>query len=297
VLVISGVQEGINVALQTIIDPGDEVILPNPYYYADPLGVLLAGGVPVYTTLSEVNDFRIDPEDVKSKITDRTKAIFYISPNCPTGSVFQKEDLEALAQIAIDHDLYIVTDEIYEKLVYDGEKHISMASLPGMKDRTLSMFGLSKAYAMTGWRVGYMTANRELMKTMIEMHSQLALCTSSIAQHAALAALTGPQDVVAEMLRDYEERRNVIAGGLNRAGLRIKPPKGSFYAYANIEDLGLTGLELATRLAKDGRVLGYPGTAFTHDESGADYIRFAYTKPAEDLIKAVERIHEIVKSL
>jgi aspartate/methionine/tyrosine aminotransferase len=135
------------------------------------------------------------------------------------------------------------------------------------------------------------------MKTMIEMHSQLALCTSSIAQHAALAALTGPQDVVEEMRKDYEERRNVIVGGLNGAGLKIKPPMGSFYAYANIEDLGLTGLEFAKRLAKDGRVLGYPGTAFTHDESGSGYIRFAYTKPAEDLKKAAERIQEIVKSL
>jgi aminotransferase len=297
VLVISGVQEGINVALQTLLNPADEVILPDPYYYADPLGVVLAGGVPVYTRLEEDLDFRINPEDVKAKITDKTKAIFYVSPNCPTGSVFQKEDLEEIAQIAVDRNIYIITDEIYEKLVYDDEKHISIASLPSIKDRTISMFGFSKAYAMTGWRIGYLTANRELMKTMIEVHSQLALCTSSIAQHAALAALTGPQDTVEEMRKDYEERRNVIASGLNRLGLKIKPPKGSFYAYANISDFGISGLEFAKRLARDARVLGYPGMAFTHDESGEKYIRFAYTKSTDELKTAIIRMGEVVKTL
>lgn len=297
VLVISGVQEGINIALQTLIDPGDEVILPNPYYYADPLGVVLAGGVPVYTELTEARDFRIDPEDVRSKITPKTKAIFYISPNCPTGSVFQKTDFEAIAQIAMENNLYVITDEIYEKLIYDNEQHISIASLPGMKDRTISMFGFSKAYAMTGWRIGYLTANREIMQTMIEVHSQLALCTSSIAQHAALAALQGPQEVIEIMRKEYEARRNILSEGLNRLGLAIKAPKGSFYAYANISSFGISGLEFATQLARDARVLGYPGTAFTHDEGGADYIRFAYTKSTEELQTAVDRIESVVNSL
>jgi len=297
VLVISGVQEGINIALQTLIDPGDEVILPNPYYYADPLGVVLAGGVPVYTELTEAHDFRIDPEDVRSKITPKTKAIFYISPNCPTGSVFQKTDFEAIAQIAMEYNLYVITDEIYEKLIYDDEQHISIASLPGMHDRTISMFGFSKAYAMTGWRIGYLTANREIMQTMIEVHSQLALCTSSIAQHAALAALQGPQEVIEIMRKDYEARRNILSEGLNRLGFAIKAPRGSFYAYANISSFGISGLEFATQLARDARVLGYPGTAFTYDESGANYIRFAYTKSTEELQTAVDRIESVVNSL
>ena len=297
VLVISGVQEGINVTLQTLINLGDEVILPDPYYYADPLGVVLAGGVPVYTRLEEGRDFRINPEDVKAKITDKTKAIFFISPNCPTGSVFKKEDLEEIAQIAVDQNIYIITDEIYEKLVYDGEKHVSIASLPGMKDRTISMFGLSKAYAMTGWRVGYLTANRELVKNMLEVHSQLVLCTSSIAQYAALAALTLPQDSVEEMRREYEKRRDIIVGGLNQLGFKVKSPRGSFYAYVNISGFGISSVELAKRLARDARVLCYPGTAFTFDESGEKYIRFAYTKSTDELRTAIERMKELVKTL
>lgn len=296
VLVTPGVQEGINVALLTLIDPGDEVILPDPYYYVDPLGVLLAGGVPVYTRLEEGRDFRINPEDVKAKITDKTKAIFYISPNCPTGSVFKKEDLEEIAQIAIDRNIYIITDEIYEKLIYDGEKHVSIASLPGMKDRTISMFGMSKAYAMTGWRAGYLTANRELIKTMTEVHSQLVLCTCSIVQYTSLAALTGPQDCVEEMRKEYEERRDIIAGGLNQMGFKVKPPLGSFYIYANSSGFGMSSLELCKRFARDAKVLCYPGTAFTHDESGDKYVRFSYTRPKDELRTAVERMAEFVKT-
>jgi len=297
VLVIAGVQEGINVVLLTLINPGDEVILPEPYYYSDPLGVLLAGGVPVYTKLEEDRNFRINPEDVKRKITDRTKAIFYISPNCPTGSVFQKEDLEAIAQIAQERDIFVITDEIYEKLVFDGEKHHSIASFPNMKDRTISMLGFSKSYAMTGWRVGYLIANRDLIKNMIEVHGQLLIGANSIAQKAALAAITGPQDCVEQMRMDYERRRNYFVEGLNRLGFACKPPKGSFYVYANISKLGMSGFDLAKRLARDGGVIGYPGTAYTTDDSGEAYIRFSYTKTKDDLQTALGRIEKVVTNL
>jgi len=297
ILVTAGVQEGINVVLLTLINPGDEVILPEPYYYSDPLGVLLAGGVPVYTKLEEERDFRINPEDVKEKITDKTKAIFYISPNCPTGSVFQKEDLEEIAQIARERNIFIITDEIYEKLVYDDEKHCSIASLPNMKDQTISMLGFSKSYAMTGWRIGYLIANRDLIRNMTEIHGQLLIGANSLAQRAALAALTGPQECVEEMRREYEARRDLFVDGLNRFGFRCKRPKGSFYIYANISELGVSGFDLAKRLARDARVLGYPGTAYTTDESGDKYIRFSYTKTTDELRTALDRIEEVVQKL
>lgn len=297
VLVTAGVQAAINVVMLTLINPGDEVIMPEPYYYSDPLGVMLAGGVPVYTKLKEDRNFRVDPQDVRKKITEKTKAICYISPNCPCGSVFLREDLEKIAEIALEKKIFIITDEIYEKLIYDEEKHFSLASLPEIKEQTVSMFGFSKAYAMTGWRIGYLTANRELVRNMLEIHSQLLICANSVSQKAALAALNGPQDSTEEMRREYEKRRNLFVTGLNRVGMRCKPPKGSFYVYANISKLGISGFELAKRLAKEVRVIGYPGTAFTKDNSDDNYIRFAYTKTVEKLKIAIERIEDFVRKL
>ena len=269
--------------------------MPNPYYYADPLGIFLAGGVPVYTELREERDFRIDPQELRSKITDKTKAIFFINPNCPAGSVFTKEDLEGIAQIAIEHDLFILTDEIYEHLVYDGVERHSIASLPDMKNRTISMFGFSKTYAMTGWRVGYTHAPPEVMKNMIEIHSQMVLCTNAIAQHAALAALTGPKTTIEDMRRKYERRRDILINGLQRLGFKISAPKGAFYAYANISKFGHSGLEFAKRLARDGKVLAYPGTAFTHGDSGKDYVRFSYTRSRVELQTALDRIENVYR--
>jgi aminotransferase len=297
VLVTAGVQEAINVVMLTLVEPGDEVIMPEPYYYSHPLGVILAGGVPVYTQLKEDRNFRINPDDVRDKITSKTKAIIYISPNCPTGSVFLKEDLEKLAEIALENKVFVVTDEIYEKLVYDGEKHFSIGSLPDVKNQTISMFGFSKAYAMTGWRIGYLTANSNLVRNMVEIHGQLTICANSIAQKAALAALTGSQDYVEEMRKEYEKRRNVIVSGLNKLGIKCEYPKGSFYIYANISGFGVSGFEFAKHLAKEAKVIGYPGTAFTTDESGPDYIRFAYTRTIDKLETAIERIETVVNKI
>lgn len=297
VIVTAGVQEAINVALLTLVEPGDEVIVLDPYYYVYPLGVMLAGGTIVYTQLREENDFRLDLEDVRRKITSKTKAIIYTSPNCPTGSVFPREDLEALAELAAEHQFYILTDEIYEKLIYDGAEHISIASLPTARDFTISMFGFSKAYAMTGWRVGFMVGPAELIRTMLEVHSQLVLCTNSIAQHAALAALEGPQEPVEEMRKDYERRRNAFVDGLVRLGFRCKRPLGSFYVYANITGFGMKASDLAKLLASEARVVGYPGSAFTDSPDGERYLRFAYTKDMDSLMLALERMEKVLARL
>ncbi len=297
ILVTAGVQEAINVALLALVNPGDEVIMPDPYYYVDPLGVMLAGGTPVYTHLREENDFRLDVDDVKSKITANTKAIIYISPNCPTGSVFPREDLQTLAELCAERRIFILTDEIYEKLIYDGTEHCSIASLPAAQDITISMFGFSKAYAMTGWRVGFLVASAELVRTMLEVHTQLVLCTNSIAQHAALAALEGPQDCVEEMRRDYETRRNTLVEGLNRLGFKCKRPPGSFYVYSNVTGFGMPASQLAKILAKDARVVGYPGSAFTNGDDGENYLRFAYTKDIDSVRLALERMEKVVETL
>jgi len=234
---------------------------------------------------------------IKDKINSKTKAIIYISPNCPTGSVFPEEDLKSLAEIALENEIFIITDEIYENLVYDGEKHISIGSLSELKDQTISMFGFSKAYAMTGWRIGYLTASGNLVKNFVEIHAQIAICANSVAQKAALAALTGPQECVEKMRKEYEERRNLFARGLNDLNIRCQNPKGSFYVYANISELGISGLEFAKKLAEEAKIISYPGTAFTTDESGPSYIRFAYTKTQDRLKTAIERIETVVNKI
>ena len=297
ILVTAGVQEAINVAFMTLVNPGDEVIIPEPYYYSHPLGVVLAGGLPVFTRLKEEMEFRIDPEDVRSKVSAKTKAIAFITPNCPTGAVFQREDLEEIVKIAIEHNLYVITDEVYENIIYDGQKHWSIASLPDAREYAVSMFGFSKAFAMTGWRIGYMTATRELIKNMVEIHGQLTICTNSIAQKAALEALTGDQACVEEMRDGYQERRNLFVTGLRELGFGCELPKGSFYVYANVSRWGWSGLDFAKHLAKEAKVLMYPGTAFTEHESGRNYVRFAYTRPIEELQEALDRIGRIVTHL
>lgn len=296
-IVIAGVQEGINVALLTLVNPGDEVIMPQPYYYADPLGVIMAEGKPVYTQLREENHFRIDFKDLKGKISRRTKAFFYISPNCPTGSVFTKEDLEELAEIAREKDIFMISDEIYEDLIYDGRRHVSIASLPGMKDYCISLFGFSKTFAMTGWRIGYMIGPESVVSRMKEIHTQITLCPNSIAQRAAYEALRAYDNTVNEIQKIYEERRNMFVKGLNELGFRCEPPAGSFYVYCNISSLGMSGLELAKRIAKEARVLGYPGVSYTEDNSGDPYIRFAYTVSKEKLRMALDRLKEFVRNL
>jgi aspartate/methionine/tyrosine aminotransferase len=224
VLVTSGVQTAINVAMLVLVNPGDEVIMPQPYYYSDPLAVLMAGGKPVYTQLREENDFRIDFDELETKITPRTKAFFYISPNCPTGSIFTREDLERLAQIAKRKHIFMISDEIYENLVYDRMEHVSIASLPGMKDYSISMFGFSKTFSMTGWRIGYMIGPEFVMNRMREIHAQLTICPNSIAQKAALAALKDQERCAREIRDVYQERRDVFIKGLNEVGFRCKPP-------------------------------------------------------------------------
>ena len=297
VLVTAGVQEAINHTMLSILEPGDEVIIADPYYYSHALAVIFSGGIPIYTELKENRDFRADPEDIEKKVTSKTKAMLLIDPNCPTGSLLTMEDLNAVAQIATRHGLFVVTDEIYEDLVYDGAKHYSIASFPGMKERTISTFGFSKSYAMTGWRVGYIVGSKDLMRVLKEVHAQLTICTNSISQKAALTALTGSQECVEQMRRSYESRRNLLAVGLNRLGIVCNPPKGSFYLYTDVSRFNLSSTEFAKLLARDAKVLGYPGTAYSLSKSSERYVRFSLTTSEEKLKEALERISSVTAEL
>lgn len=298
IIVTVGVEEAINVIMLTLINPGDEVIVPEPYYSPAFKAVKMVGGVPVYTQLREERDFRTDPEDVRKKITPKTKMIYCITPNAPTGGVMQKEDLDQITGIAQEKDLLVVTDEIYEKMIYDDEKHHSIASFPDMKDRTISMFGFSKAYAMCGWRIGYLTANPDLVKNMTAIHVQLVLMANSISQKAALEALTGPQDCVEEMRRDFQDRRDLMVARLNPLGIRCKPPKGSMYIYANVSELDMVGIDFARRLATEARVLAHPGTTYASSEGYEQYVRFNFTSVSMDELNiALDRIEEFVRKL
>jgi aminotransferase len=296
VLVTTGVQEGINLVMQTLLNEGDEVILADPCYMSYPQAIRYAGGIPVFVQVKEERDFRIDPEDVEDKVTSRTKLLVLVSPDNPTGAVLPKDDLEAIAEIALRHDLIVVSDEIYEKFIFGDHRHYSIASLPEMKERSIILNGFSKAYAMTGWRVGYIAADESCMEPIKRLHSNLVICANSIAQKAALAALTGPQHYVEEFRKEFERRMNLAVNGLNRIhGIKRNKPGGSFYIFPNVKSFKISSFQLAKHVAKDVKVLLYPGTAF--GKGGEGYLRLSLTTSQDNIKEALVRIKESLEKL
>ena len=289
ILVTAGVQEGINLVMQTLLNEGDEVIITDPYYMVYPKAVRYAGGIPVFVQVKEERDFRIDPEDVEKRISARTKALVLVSPDNPTGAVLLKEDLEEIAEIARRHDLIVISDEIYEKFIFGRRRYYSIMSFSEMKERSIILNGFSKAYAMTGWRVGYVVADESYMEHMKRLHSNLVICANSIAQRAALAALTDSQDCVKKFRKEFERRINLAVNGLNRIrGIKCKKPGGSFYIFPNVKSFGISSFQLAKHIVKDAMVLLYPGTAF--GKGGEGYLRLSLTTSRDNIEKALERI-------
>jgi len=296
ICVTAGVQEGINVVMHTILNPGDEVIIADPCYYTHITAISLAGGIPAQVPASEEREYRIDPEELGNSIKTRTKAILLVSPDNPTTSVLSKEDLKIISEIAVRNDLLVVTDEIYEKLLFDGLKHETIAAMPGMEERTIILNGFSKAYAMCGWRVGYIAAPEHIMRYITGMHSQFVIGANAIAQKAALAALTGPQDSLRKMVSEFQERRDVFVAGLNKIeGIKCKKPKGTYYVYSNIKDVGVSSLEFAKGAAKKANIILYPGTAF--GKNGEGYVRFSIVRKVEVLKEYLQRLEKYVESL
>ena len=292
-LVTVGASEALDAALRATLNPGDEVIYHEPCFVAYAPCIELAGGVAVPVATTDATDFRITPEMIETALTPRTKAIFLGYPNNPTGAVLDRSELAAIAAIAEANDLLVFTDEIYDRLVYGGHEHVAFSSLPGMRDRTVLLGGFSKAYAMTGWRIGYVAAPAELMVGIAKVHQYAIMCAPTAAQHAALAALEIGEPHVQLMLDEYDRRRRYIVDRFNQLGLRTFEPRGAFYCFPNVtEATGLTETEFAERLLAEERVGVVPGTAF--GPSGAGHVRVCYATAYEQIVEAMDRIERFV---
>ena len=295
VLVVSGTQEAMFLAALTFLDHGDEALVFEPFYPAYPEETLIAGAKPVVISLSEEEDYEMKFDRLQRYVTDKTKMIWLNSPANPTGHVFSERDLKAVARVSMENDLIVFADEIYEKLVYDGAEHVSIGSFPGMRDRVITVNGFSKSYAMAGWRVGYVSAQRELLDQMNKLHYYAVLCPSSVAQKAALAALNGPQNCVDEMVREYDQRRRVIMDGLKRIGLPYLVPKGAFYVFPDVTKFGNDDETIAEVLLKEHGVAVVPGSGF--GETCRGHLRISFSTPIEELQEGIRRLQDGFENL
>ncbi|MFY9424607.1 MAG: aminotransferase class I/II-fold pyridoxal phosphate-dependent enzyme [Bacillota bacterium] len=291
VLVTTGVSEALDLAVRALVSPGDEVIIIEPCYVSYKACVHLAGGVPVVVDTYVENAFRPDPADIERRITDKTKAIVLSYPNNPTGAVVDRATLVKIAEIAKSHDLIVISDEIYDELTYDGT-HTCIASLPGMRERTVLLNGFSKAYAMTGWRIGYVAGNRDIVGAMMRIHQYTMLCAPVMGQKAAIEALTRGEAEMKRMVSEYNRRRRYIVKQLNSIGLTCFEPKGAFYAFPSIRSTGLSSEEFCNRLLMEEQVAVVPGSAF--GAAGEGYVRCSYAASLEEIEEAVNRMQRFV---
>lgn len=286
ILITVGVSEGMDLAMRAILNPGDEVIVPEPCYVSYKPCVWYAGGTPVAIGTTAAADFRVTPEQIEAAITPKTKAILISYPSNPTGATATRAMLEKIVELACKHDLYIISDEIYDRLTYDGV-HTCIAAIPGALDRTILLNGFSKAYAMTGWRIGYAAGNPEIIEAMMKVHQYTMLCAPIMGQMAALEAIRNGYDDSAEMIEQYNQRRRVIVKGLNDIGLKCRMPGGAFYAFPSIKGYGLSSDEFCERLLFEEKVAVVPGGAF--GESGEGHIRCSYATSLDKIGIAIER--------
>jgi aminotransferase len=293
ILVTVGVSEGVDLAMRTIIDPGDEVISPDPGYVAYEADIIFAGGVPVPVPTYARYDFGVRADEIAAAITPRTKMILIGNPNNPTGAVVPKAELEGIARLAIEHDLIVAIDEVYSRLVYETE-HVSIAAMPGMRERTILLDGFSKAYAMTGWRVGYVATPAHILEAMLKVHQYAIMCAGTAAQEAALEALRHGDVDVQAMHSDYARRRRMFVDGLNRIGLPTCEPRGAFYAFPCISSTGMSDEEFAEKLLFEEKVAVVPGSSFGHGGNG--YVRCAYCTAYDKLEEALVHMERFLKN-
>jgi aminotransferase len=294
ILVTVGVSEGVDLTMRTLIDPGDEVISPDPGYVAYEADIIFAGGMPVPVPTYAKYNFGVRASEIAAAITPRTKVILLGNPNNPTGAVVPREELEGIAQLAIENDLIVAVDEVYSRLVY-GTEHISIAALPGMRDRAVLLDGFSKAYAMTGWRIGYVAAPKYILEAMLKIHQYAIMCAGTAPQEAALEALRHGEADVEEMHDSYARRRRMFVDGLNRIGLPTCEPHGAFYAFPSIASTGLSDEEFAERLLFEEKVAVVPGSSF--GAAGKGYVRCTYCTAYEQLEEALIRMERFLKKL
>ena len=294
IIVTVGGSEAIDIGLRAMINEGDEVIIPTPSYVSYEPCAILADAKPVIINLKGENEFRLKPEELLNAITPKTKALILPYPNNPTGAIMEKSDLEKIAKIILDNDLYVLSDEIYSALTYK-EKHTSIVSLDGMKERTILIDGFSKAYAMTGWRLGYACAPKELIKQMVKIHQFAIMCEPTTSQYAAISELKNGEKDVEMMVRAYNQRRRFLMDSFRKMNLECFEPYGAFYVFPCIKEFGMTSEEFATRFLEEEKVAAVPGNAFGN--SGEGYLRISYAYSIENLRIAMERLQRFVERL
>lgn len=294
IIITTGVSEGLDIAIRAIVDPGDEMLIAQPSYVSYGPCVSLAGGVPVPVECTEKDHFRVNPDALQEKITKKSKALIINFPNNPTGAVMRKEDIRAIADIVIDNDLVLISDEVYSELTYE-ESHISPATVGDLWERTITLNGFSKAYAMTGWRIGYLCAPKELCDAALKIHQYVMLCAPIMGQVSAVEALRSAEEDKNSMVNEYRLRRNLIVNGLNRIGLSCHLPEGAFYAFPSVKETGLSDVEFAERLLKEQGVAVVPGSVF--GAGGDDHLRCAYAVSRKELSEALARMETFVSKL
>ena len=294
ILITTGVSEAVDLAFRATLNAGDEAIVPEPCYVAYTPDIILAGGVPKTVPTGLSDEFRVQPEDIERALTEKTRAVLLSYPNNPTGAIMTRADLEDLADLGVEHDLLVISDEVYAKLSYSGS-HCSFAQLEGMKERTLILNGLSKSHAMTGWRIGYALGDPALVGAMTKVHQYTMLCAPTMAQVAALEALEKGNEEMLHMKHEYDLRRRLFVSGLNRIGLTCFEPRGAFYAFPSVQAWGLSSEEFAERLLKEQKVAVVPGDVF--GASGEGFLRCSYATSREELIEALDRMETFIGGL
>ena len=294
VIVTVGGSEAIDLALRAMINPGDEVLIPQPSYVSYEPCAILADAVPVIIELKEENEFRLTADELRDAITEKTKILILPFPNNPTGAIMEKKDLEAIAEVIREKDIFVISDEIYAELTYK-EKHVSIVTLPGMKERTVLINGFSKAYAMTGWRLGYALAPKEIMEQMIKIHQFAIMCAPTTSQYAAVEAVRNGDGDVAGMREEYNGRRRYLMHRFREMGLKCFEPFGAFYAFPCIQEFGMTSEEFATRMLQEEKVVVVPGTAF--GDCGEGFLRISYAYSLDSLKEALDRMEAFLTKL
>lgn len=298
ILVTVGASEGIDLAMRALVEPGDEVIVPDPSYVSYAPCIAFAGGVCVPVPTKAENGFKMTPDALREAITERTKAVIFPYPNNPTGAVMRKEDMEAIAQVLRGTDIIVISDEIYAELTYGGQEHVSFAAIDGMRERTITLNGFSKSFAMTGWRMGYACAPRELLRVMFRIHQYTMLCAPVQAQHAAVEALKWALESnfedVKRMYREYDRRRKFMVASLNEMGLKCHEPMGAFYVFPSIAETGMTSQQFCEALLREQKVAAVPGDAF--GSLGEGHIRMSYATGMENLVEAMRRTRLFMES-
>ena len=294
IIVTVGGSEAIDIGLRAMVNVGDEVIIPQPSYVSYEPCAILAGAKPIIIDLKAENEFRLTAEELKNAITDKTKILILPFPNNPTGAIMERKDLEEIAKVCIENDIYVISDEIYGELSYK-EKHVSIASIAGMKERTILINGFSKAYAMTGWRLGYACGPKEIIEQMVKIHQYAIMCAPTTSQYSAVEALKKGDDDVKLMRESYNQRRRFLMNAFKEMGLECFEPYGAFYVFPSIKEFGMTSEEFAMKFLEEEHVAVVPGTAF--GDSGEGFLRISYAYSIENLKRAMERLKRFVEKL